>query len=53
MKKDILNEYIGITSIIIIVILAATGVYWYLFHQPQGGAPATAPVIPVEAPSPD
>jgi amino acid transporter len=52
MKKDVVNEYTGIISIIVIVILAVIGVYWYLFHQPQSGAFAT-PTIPVEAPAPD
>jgi uncharacterized membrane protein YukC len=42
-KKDIFNEYVGIGSIIIIMILAAAGVYYYLSNQPV--TPATQQTI--------
>lgn len=33
-KKDLVNEYIGIISIIVIVVLAIVGIYFYLEQQP-------------------
>lgn len=48
-KKDLINEYIGITSIIVIVILSAIGIYLYTKHEPQKTDPelenATIPTL--------
>lgn len=46
-KKDRQNEYLGIFSIIIIVILAAGMIYYFYAHEPNKEAN-----IPVEATPP-
>lgn len=54
MKKDAENETIGIIAIIIIVSLAAIGLYFLFLHQPPTALKGKGnnPSIPVEAPSP-
>lgn len=34
-KKDLINEYIGIISIIVIVALAIVAIYFYVKNQPE------------------
>lgn len=34
-KKDLINEYIGIISIIVIVALAVVAIYFYVKNQPD------------------
>lgn len=34
-KKDLVNEYIGIISIIVIVALAVVAIYFYVKNQPD------------------
>lgn len=51
-KRDLLNEYIGITSIVVIVILSAIGIYLYTQHEPQKTDPeldkATIPTLSMQ-----
>jgi hypothetical protein len=35
LKKDLINEYIGIIAVIVIILAGVFGVYYYMNHQPQ------------------
>ena len=50
-KKDDKNETIGIISIIVIVILAVIGLYFFLMHHSPETKNA-AVTVPTEAPAP-
>ena len=51
MNKDDKNEYIGIATLIIVVILAVLGIYYYFSHSPHSSKVSnTHP--PLEAPAP-
>lgn len=53
MKKDTENEAIGIIGIIVIIILAAIGLYYFFSHRPPTALETQQPpTVPLEVPHP-
>jgi len=50
--KDTENEYIGIISIILIVILTVFGMYYYYSHTHVGPHTPGTTNVPIETPAP-
>lgn len=53
MNQDNENETIGIIGIIVIIILAAIGLYYFFSHRPPSALKVEeTPTLPLEVPSP-